>query len=680
MKRIIERIKSNFQKNRFRILAFLLIWFTVVFFTLMSYQDTLGKRSRGNSEIEIPYEVNKDTVIEQTIKVDDGTDAISIFMVTYARKNKGNLYVTISDLSEKNIYAEKTIDVTRIQDNAFMTIGLDRKLPLQMVKIRLSSDSKGGEGAEGEAVGVYCSSYKAFDYGSFKINDVVHDESLCVRYLMEDEQMMEFSRIAIVFTLIVLSLMIFILLLFEPKYELLFAVMCLLFGIIFMFIITPFSVPDEGTHYRRSLELSNSFLFRNDYEVEETYLDYRGFYGHHNASSAYRRLLEDFNAPAENLDQTETVNVIPIYTYLGFYTPQALGLAIGRLFRLNMLKAYYLGRFTNLLFYVLCVYVAIRKTPVHKLVFGLLSVTPMFMQQAASYSYDGFIFGLSFAVIAYFLKWYLVDEEITVQEYIVALIANIILSPAKFVYCIFSFLYWFIPEKRFKSRLHKFLLVGLICAEPLRTLYQEIWLNRVQIHIKRLFGLAYSEPIKTLSISSEKFFTFSLVGKAPAPYNEPYTFTYVLQHPMETLQLFYHTIRYSVKLWFYSSIGRTLSALGLILPLRLVQALPLLLLVASFRKEEYVEPIWLKALFIFMCVISAVMTLFGMLLGWTSTESEMIEGIQGRYFSPLLPYFFAVFNNGKLRLPKKIDSYAVFMQIILLFETIVYILSYTFVN
>ncbi len=678
--RLTDRIKTNFKKNKYVILAFLLIWIVVIALTLTSYQDSMGKKSRGNSEIEIPYEINSETVIEQTMKVDEGTDAVSIFMITYARKNKGHLYLSITDLTGSKVYAEKTIDVTKIQDNAFMTIGLNQKIKAQTIKIRLSSDSKGGEGIEGEAVGVYCSSFNAFDGGTMKINDVLQEGSICARYLMEDDTMISFYRIAVICSIFLLSLIILILLLIEPKYEWLFATMCLVIGVIFMFIITPMSVPDEGTHYERSLELSNRLLFKNSYEVEKTYVDYERFYGHHNSSAAYGRILEDFNSPTKNYDQTVTVNRIPVYNYLGYYYPQAIGLAIGRLLHLNMLKTYYLGRLSNLLFYVLCVFLAIRKTPVHKLIFGLLSVAPMFIQQAASYSYDGFIFGLTFVVIAYFLKWYLVDEEITLREYLVGFFANVLLAPAKFVYCIFSFLYWFIPEKRFKSKLQKFILVGLICAEPLRTLYQEIWLNRVLIHIERLFGLVCSESANTLSVSSDRFFRFSLIGKPVKPYDEPYTFTYVLQHPMETLYLFYYTVRYSIKLWFYSAIGRTLSGLGLILPLRLVQAFPLLLMICSFRKEDYVEPVWLKAMFIFMCILSALMTLFGMLLGWTSTESEMIEGLQGRYFSPLLPYFFAIFNNGKLRLPEKIDKYAVFVQIILIFETIIYVLSYTFVN
>lgn len=669
MKKILEKISSNFKKNRIILLVFSLLWIATVTVTLLTYKDTLGKRSKGNSDREIALEINRDTVVTQTFQVDEGTDAVSVLMVTYARKNRGTLQIRVTDITGTKTYADKSISVSNIQDNAFLTVGLNQQLKEQKIIVELSSDCKGGEGINGEAPGVYCSTYNDFHGDPFTINGVESEGSLCVRYLIPDVKMKQFCQIIVVCSVVVLSIMIFILLLLEAKPQHFFAVLILMMGIIYMFLITPMSVPDEKTHYERSLQLSNRILFREGNEVEKTYLDYAGFYGHRNYSGSYVKILDEFNSATKNQNEIKELNRIPKRCYLGYYTPQAIGIAIGRAFHLNMLKTFYLGRFTNLLFYTLCIYLAVRKTPVHKILFGILASMPIFMQQASSYSYDGFVFGLSFVVAAYLLKWFFVDETITGPELIVAFLANQLLAPAKFVYTIFTFLYWFIPEKRFGGRVRKFIICALICYYPLKILYQEIWKNRVRVHIKRLFGLAVSDPSGLL-----------LLGNNSTPLKEPYTFTYVLQHPMETLQLFLYTIRYSVKLWFYGSIGRTMSGLGLILPLRLVQSFPLLLVICSLRKEEYVEPVWLKALFIIMCIGSALMTLFGMLLGWTSTQSEMIEGIQGRYFSPLLPYFFPLFNNGKITVPEKTDHYLIFTHLILMFVTIVYILSYTFVN
>ena len=675
----MERISSNYKKNRIVLLVFSFLWIAAVTVTLLGYRNMMGKKSYGNSDREFTLEINKDTVISQTLKVEEGTDAVSVLMVTYARRNKGTLNIRVTDDSGKKVYADKSVPVSHIQDNAFLTVSLNETLHNQKIVVRLSSDCKGGEGINGEAPGVYCSTYNDFQGEPFTVNGIENEGSLCIRYLVPDEHMEQFYRISVASSIILLTIMMIVLLLLEPKYEVFFAGLALALGVVFMFIITPMSVPDEKTHYERSLQLSNRIIFRKGNTVETTYLDYAGFYGHHNNSGSYEKLLNEFSFPAKNQDEIKDLNRIPKYCYLGYYVPQAIGIATGRLFGLNMLKTFYLGRFTNLLFYVLCIFVAVRKTPVHKTLFGILASMPIFIQQASSYSYDGFIFGLTFVVAAYFLKWFFVDEDITVFEFAVAFVANQLLAPAKSVYCVFSFLYWFIPEKRFGTRLKKLVICTLICFYPLKILYEEIWKYRIKVHIQRIFGLAFSNPSDLLLLPAASGKT-GLVSDWVAPLNEPYTFTYVLQHPMETIHLFLYTIRYSIKLWFYGSIGRTMSGLSLILPLRLVQSFPLLLLICSLRKEEHVEPIWLKALFAVLCIVSAMMTLFGMLLGWTSTQSDMIEGIQGRYFSPLLPYFFPIFNNGRITISEKADRYLIFTHIILMFITIVYILSYTFVN
>ena len=78
----------------------------------------------------------------------------------------------------------------------------------------------------------------------------------------------------------------------------------------------------------------------------------------------------------------------------------------------------------------------------------------------------------------------------------------------------------------------------------------------------------------------------------------------------------------------------------------------------------------------------------GMLITWTPITQEVIDayggpiiqGMQGRYFCPLLSYFLLIFNNKKIRISKKFDKYILFAYVLLVFEVIVYILSYTFVN
>ena len=169
---------------------------------------------------------------------------------------------------------------------------------------------------------------------------------------------------------------------------------------------------------------------------------------------------------------------------------------------------------------------------------------------------------------------------------------------------------------------------------------------------------------------------------------ETYTFADVLYDPLGMLALFVRTVRYSLKTWFYGSIGRALSGNSLILPTSLVHGLLALVIVSSLRDEDYKVSIFFKITIIVMCIFAGLMMVGGMFISWTEIDQEVIEafggpiiqGIQGRYFSPLLPYLFLILNNNKIKIPKKYDSYIIYTFIILVFEVIVYVLSYTFVN
>ena len=642
-------------------MVFSLLWIVTIILTLISYNPTLGKRSYGNFDKDFPVEIDNKTIIEQTFLVKDGTDAISVCLVTYARKNSGNLFFKVSDVSGNEIYADEKINCSNIQDRSFYTVSLNKKLKLQMVKITLSSDSE-----HDKAVGAYYSYDNELERSNFRINNTKTEGALCARYLLADNKLAFFKNTTLILVISAPSFMFLWLILLEPKYEVFFTVMVLVLGITFMFIITPLAVPDEMGHYHRTLLVSNKILGTNPNTVDETYVSYDSFTGYKNSQDAYRRVVDELFGPAD-VNKTQIDIHDPYNMYKICYVPQALGVSIGRALGLNVLLAFYLGRIFGLFFYTTCIYLSIRKTPIHKLLFGLLACMPMFIQQAASYSYDGFIFGLTFITISYLLKWIFVEERVTYKELAVVAIGSWILAPAKIVYSVFALLYFFVPKERFGSLRNKIFACLLINLMGIREIYNAIY-HRIAIHIWRMLGwVASAETVELVSIK-------------PTPHNDPYTFTYVLQHPMETIRLFIYTIRYSLKLWFYGSIGRTMCALNLILPLPIVQSLPLLLFVAAFRKEDYVESIPLKASFVFLAGCAGLMTLFGMLVGWTNTDSEMIEGIQGRYFSPLLPYFFAIFNNKRVSLPKKFDKYLIFIHILLMFEVIVYILSYTFVN
>ena len=678
LERIKQRIKNNFKENKVMIILAILAWFFIVSFTLYSYGDTLGRISSGNEFSENVIELSNGTTLKAIIPIEENGEAVAIKFATYARKNSGTFDIRISGLDSKKVYVDKTVRVSSLQDNAFKSFGLGEKLDPNTdskIEILLSSDCEENQGA-----GVYYSNLKAFENSTLTINDEVKEGDLSLRFLRQSEELSLFYHIVIGFVLVSFTLILLLVLLVRPRYEVLFTVIAIAFGLTFWLIITPMSVPDETIHYEYSFQLSNYIMGEKDHLLfDEEYQDYGAMAGHQNVSASYERFIKKINKPLSLENKQVKMKFDINESYITCFIPQALGITTARLLHWNMLRTFYLGRLFNLAFYVVCVYIAIKNTAVHKLLFGILATLPIFMQQAASFSYDCFINGLTFVIVSFLMKWMFGNEQIKRKDFIIAFIASVLIAPVKVVYGLFLFLYWFIPVESFGSKRNKIIGVLIITAPAIYEL--SILLFPLIFRILRkiyenVFVLAvYAETI------SGKSAPLSLQG-------ETYTFSYVMAHPMEAIELILRTIRYGLKPWFYASFGRALSGNSLILPTYLVHSLLALLIASSLREEKGTVSPFFRIAVLMICAFGGLMMVGGMLVSWTEINQEVIEayggpiiqGIQGRYFSPFLPYLFLCLNNTKIKLTKKLDPILMFAFVVLVFEIVVYVLSYTFLS
>ena len=686
-----RRISENFEKNRIPVIVMLLLWVFVVVFTLYSYRDNLGKISSGNEAYDIVTELCEGTKVVETLPVVEDSEAIAIKFATYARKNVGSFNVKVTGSDSKKVYADKNVNVKSIQDNAFITFRLSEKLNSAAdakIIIEVSSECEADKGA-----GVYSSAKKAYENSTLTINNKIQEGDLSVRFLNDSEELMLFYRIVIIWVITTFTLIIFLLLLVKPRYEILFTVIAIAFGLTFWLIITPMSVPDETIHYEYSFQVSNYIMGKKDHLIfDEEYQNYGAFAGHQNISAAYERFIKKINRPMHLNEKDVKMQFDVDESYTICFIPQALGITVARLLNWNMLRTFYLGRLFNLIFYICCVYIAIKKTPVHKILFGILATLPIFMQQAASFSYDCYINGLTFVIIAILLKWMNQKEEIDRKEFIFAFIVNMMIAPIKVVYGLFTFLYWFVPEERFGCKKNKIIGILIITAPAMFEL-GKLLLPLIFRIVRKIFENIFMPDaafIKTNTLALDE--SYSLIASRDGlPYyveGDTYTFADVLYDPLEMLALFVRTVRYNLKTWFYGSFGRALSGNSLILPTTIVHGLLAIIILSALREEDYTTSILFKITIIVLCVFAGIMMVGGMLISWTEIDQDVIEafggpviqGIQERYFSPLLPYLFIILNNKKIKIPKKFDQYIIYTFIILVFEVIVYVLSYTFVN
>ena len=279
-------------------------------------------------------------------------------------------------------------------------------------------------------------------------------------------------------------------------------------------------------------------------------------------------------------------------------------------------------------------------------------------------------------IIAFLLKWMYGKEEITRKEFIFVFIINAMIAPIKVVYGLFSFLYWFVPEERFGSKKNKIRSILIVTAPAM------FELGRLLIPL--IFRIIRKTIKSLIQVDAEVITTL----KPQYDEGETYSFAYVMYHPMEAIMIILRTIRFNLKTWFYGSFGRALSGNTLILPTTLVHSILIILVLAALREEDYYGNNIFKMVIVFLCIFAGLMMVGGMLISWTEIDQDVIEayggpviqGVQGRYFSPLLPYLFLIFHNSKIRIPEKFDQYLIYAHILLVFETIVYVLSYTFMN
>lgn len=455
----------------------------------------------------------------------------------------------------------------------------------------------------------------------------------------------------------------------ELRCEVFFPVLALVFGLFYMFTITPLSVPDEATHFQAIIELTNK-LFTKSFDVSVD--DFTGFSNHNNVCTGYLRVINELFGKASDTAPftTSVMSSMWTLTYAVEYVPQIIGYAIAHVFAFNGVTAFMLGRLFNLLFYVGCVALALRLAPRFKLTLGLCSLMPMALQQAASLSYDNFINSLCFVLFAALLRLILGtdgDETLTLGKlgnsvsyiyiYIIALVSATLLAPAKGIYASFILLFLFVPCERFSGKMGKqicFYFILLTCAA---------------------FFAAVSVPSMVRILNSTPP-SFALEG------GEKYTLRFFLTNPGDALGMFKNGFNVYFATWLTQAVGQSLSTCNLEIPTWIVPVM-LVILVLSAQNVEGREtelPRRMRGALAGICALVVLAFMMTMFLTWISTSDKIVHGVQGRYFTPILPLLLVALNNRTVVLKKDISRGLCMLTVLLSARVVLAILEYTMFN
>lgn len=380
-----------------------------------------------------------------------------------------------------------------------------------------------------------------------------------------------------------------------------------IFGVLLAVSMPPFQAADEGAHFFKAYQVSewnlrSKLVPPSLYQVRDRF-DHLPFFP--DRKTSVREILTARHLPLNPQEKGSA----PVLSYSPFpYLPSAAGILVGRSLDMPPLYLLYIGRICALLAYMGLVALAIRWMPVQKWLLALFALMPMSMAQAAAVTADTVTLAMAYLFLAYVLRLSQENGTLRIRQWLSLAALLALISLTKPVYCVFALLFLLIPPARAGSPRRYW--IGFLALLVLSGMTAKGW---IEINQKLLtYEVLGSEGNRQLSL--------------------------ILDHPTAFLRILGTTVvRYGTD-YLEQLIGR-LGWLDTALPgnFRFFYGI-LLLGVAIFSWTRPLALSWFARLSALATVAGgALLIAVSLFLTWTPIGSLAIEGIQGRYFLPLLP-------------------------------------------
>lgn len=437
--------------------------------------------------------------------------------------------------------------------------------------------------------------------------------------------------------------------------EKIYLMMAIVFGVLFMTILPPYSMADEMCHIDTTYYYSSILLGKqavND-EGEVLYRENDLMYDNDANHLPSTRSLELVITHFFERDHSSTyvsvgrkpLNILPIS-----YLPQIIGVTLARIFHMGNIMMLFMGRVFGMAFAIACFCFAIKITPIGKDVIALSGLLPMTLELITSYSYDSTTIALSVLYLGLLLHLIFEVPKITWKHWIQVAVIIAWLTPAKVVYMCLAMTLLCIPKEKFSGRVDKYLgTVGVLVLGAIIILLTRL------AHVK--------------SIAS---------GGGLATYGyETYNLVFFEQHPVELVKIIYHTIETQTATWIMGMLGQSLGWMEILVPVHLMIGFIILCVLASIRTENeaYVlnhgQRLWSTLVVLGISGLVCIALLFDI----TPAGQYYVWGVQGRYFLPMLPLVMILFKNQQIVKKTNMVKYLMAGAYILDYFVIMYVLG-----
>lgn len=405
-------------------------------------------------------------------------------------------------------------------------------------------------------------------------------------------------------------------------------------GLFFCFVFPPMKVPDEPFHYLSTQWIVNLITGRGTASSGtllrgDEWLLYSKFNSSRLSSGDYATVAKDFtflctDTSSRLVGQSFDLNAVnpsaKIFTILG--------LLIAKCLNLGAYPSFYLGRLFSLGFFVASAYGAYMIAPKGKAIIAYVSLLPMSLHLAASYSYDCGIIAYSLLIFAFLMRGFFGEEGgIGIKAVCIYCLVAALLAPCKVIYSCLCLLGLFIPSSKFSNqRFARLSKVALLAAVSLAVV---------------LIRLASVMELAAGSDSSDR-------GEESG---HMYTIAGIIRHPVQSFRMLVRTLDSLGDFYWESTLGYCLGWLQGEISMPAFFMIPYLAMGAICCFEDEYDsaslPRYAAVCFVGAFVLIVLAAMLSMWIGWTYDTEAIIQGVQGRYFLPALPALLIALRDHK---------------------------------
>lgn len=389
----------------------------------------------------------------------------------------------------------------------------------------------------------------------------------------------------------------------------------------FFLLVPPWSTSDSEAHYLACYRLSNLFLGQFGSRQWLGRADDVAFYKNvwWNATppstGSYEIIKNNLQLFAKNKDLVEmTARAEKMNYYSAFcYIPQTAALVIGRLIGFGPMFNCYLSKLFTAVFYVVLCYRAVKKAPFAKELIAFCAILPSAISMSGAFSYDPMVTISSLNFIASVL--YLKAEPDERKAYTSV--------------CIWSFMLGAVKGGGYLILLPLILIV----------LSKENGLKPTKL-ILPIFAGILSVCAFDLVLPDRGLFQFGSKG------NGYMTASFAFENPGAYLLMALKAYGMFIKELLSDLFGSKLCWGDETIPFIFTVIMFILLIVIAASDPGLSELKAFDITIILAVVLIMLVTTPAMLLSWTPEGSDVILGIQGHYFLPILPLIAILLGKG----------------------------------